>query len=158
MVPINDRAGMANHLKMDLMISLHAAVAPYCSDHKAAVYFHEDERLVYPTRISAPNQTGESEIHHSAWAKLQIRHRDRSRQLAALIKQFLLAGGVFDQTTVDGAPLAVLMGADLPAVLIEVGCMRRTGAISISKMDQQISTYAQSIANAVNLAVNELQP
>ena len=48
-----DRAAVANHLRADLMISLHAAVAPYCSDRTAAVYYHNDERLKIPFGTSS---------------------------------------------------------------------------------------------------------
>ena len=155
-VSIADRAGRANHLKADLMISLHAGVTPYCGEGKAAVYFHEDERIVFPTGISEYNQAGESEADQTAWVKLQARHQHQSQYLATLIKQSLLDEGVFDQIAVRGAPLAALMGADLPAVLIEVGCMHPSTAISASKMDQKIDKYAQSLANAVNLVVTRL--
>lgn len=155
-VSIADRAGKANHLKADLMISLHAGVAPYCGEGKAAVYFHEDERLVFPPGISEYIQTGESETDQPAWVKLQARHQHQSQYLATLIKQSLLEEGVFNQITVSGAPLAVLMGADLPAVLIEVGCMLPSTAISASRMNQKIERYAQSIANAVNRVANRL--
>ena len=157
-VSIDDRTGMANHLKADLMISIHAAVTPHCGDRKAAVYFHDDERLFFPPGITAHRQAGESGTDHPDWFKHQVRHQHQSQQLAVLIKQSLLDGGAFDHITVSGAPLAALMGADLPAVLIEVGCMHPSTAISASRIDEEIDKYAQSIANAVNLAITELNP
>ena len=157
-VPIADRAGKANHFKADLMISLHAGVAPYCGEDKAVVFFHEDQRLVFPTGISEQSEAGESEADQPAWVKLQARHHHQSQYLATLFKQSLLDEDAFDQITVRGAPLAVLMGADLPAVLIEVGCLHPSTTISASKMDQEINKYAQSIANAVNMVVPKLLP
>lgn len=157
-LPIADRAGKANHFKADLMISLHAGVAPYCGEGKAVVFFHEDQRLVLPTGISGHNEASESEANQQAWVKLQVRHQHQSQYLATLIRQSLLDEGTFDQITVRGAPLAVLMGTDLPAVLIEVGCLHPSTAISASKIDQRINKYAQSIANAVNIVVTKLLP
>ena len=157
-VPIADRAGKANHFKADLMISLHTGVAPYCGENEAVVFFHEDQRLVFPTGISGHNEPGESEADQPAWVKLQVRHQHQSQYLATLIRQSLLDEGAFNQITVRGAPLAVLMGTDLPAVLIEVGCLHPATAISASRMDERINRYAQSIANAINMVVTKLLP
>jgi N-acetylmuramoyl-L-alanine amidase len=151
-----DRAALANHLKADLMISLHAAVAPYCSDRQAAIYFHNDGRLVFPPGMPTQGKAAESETDRPDWIKLQTRHQHQSQHLASLIKQSLLERGAFDHITISGVPLVALMGADLPAVLIEVGCMHPFAAIPVPMAEQQISKYAQSIADAVDWAVSGL--
>lgn len=155
-VSLTDRAAMANHLKADLMISLHAAVAPYCSNRKAAIFFHNDGRLVFPAGMSTQSKVDESDTDLPDWVKLQVRHQHQSQHLASVIKQSLLEGRTFDQITISGVPLVALMGADLPAVLIEVGCIHPSAAISVSTVEQQISKYAQSIADAVDWAVSGL--
>jgi N-acetylmuramoyl-L-alanine amidase len=153
-----DRAGMANHLRADLMISLHAATFPYCSDRKAAVYYHDDKQLVFPPGMSTSDPTIDPGTHSLDWDKLQDQHQDQSRQLATLIRKSLLEGGAFDRVIISGAPLLVLMGADLPALMIEVGCMHLSKAGSMPKIEDQIDMYAQSIANAINLAVKSVAP
>lgn len=153
-----DRTGSANHLKADLMISLHAAVAPYCSDRKAAIYCHDDKQLVFPPGISTTDPNIDPETHTLDWNKLQDRHQDQSRHIASLIRKSLLEGGAFDHVTVSGAPISVLMGANLPALMIEVGCMHFSKAVSVSKIEDEIGTYAQSLAIAINLAANSIEP
>jgi N-acetylmuramoyl-L-alanine amidase len=123
-----DRAAVANHLQADLMISLHAAVAPYCSDRTAAIYYHNDERLTIPFSNSFKGIRPNRIADRPAWAKLQMQHQHQSQNLAATLKQSLGDSEAFDSVTVSGMPLAPLMGADLPAVLVEVGCIPGSGA------------------------------
>ena len=151
-----DRAGVANHLRADLMISLHAAVAPYCSDRTAAVYYHNDERLTIPFGNSLPSNSAESDADRPAWARLQMQHQHQSQSLAATLKRSLAGSEPFDSVTVSGAPLAPLMGADLPAVLVEVGCIHPAAATDPQTLRQQLDGYAASLAYAIETALIEL--
>lgn len=148
-----DRAAVANHLRADLMISLHAAVAPYCSDRTALVYYHNDERLKIPFGTSSQGMPAESITDRPAWNRLQIRHQHQSQKLAVTFKQSLGGSGTFDSVTVSGVPLAPLIGADLPAVLVEVGCMHPAAATSRQTLEQQLDGYARSLANAIETAL-----
>lgn len=145
-----DRAAVANHLQADLMISLHAAVAPYCGNRMAAVYYHNDERLAFPAEISIPVDPISD---RPAWARLQIRHQRQSQHLAATIKQALIDTGIMDDVTVSDAPLVALIGADLPAVLLEVGCFHPTATPDARALEQQLNDYAESIAKAIETAL-----
>jgi N-acetylmuramoyl-L-alanine amidase len=153
-----DRAAVANHLRADLMISLHAAVAPYCSDRSAAVYYYTDEHLVIPSEMAARGRLVEPDNDRSPWEMLQARHKHQSRKLAAVIQEALEKSGTFDHVTVSGAPLVTLMGADLPAVLVEVGCIQPAAASASQSLGQHLDAYAQAIANAIETAVPVLSP
>jgi len=148
-----DRAAVANHLKADLMISLHAAVAPYCSDRTATVYVHNDERLVMPS-----GKTKASDSDPRAWETLQIRHQQESQEVAEEIRMALEASGSFDHMAVYKAPLIALMGADLPAVLLEVGCIHPTIALTKDQYEQRLNAYAGPIAAAIETALDALAP
>ena len=73
-----DRAAVANHMKADLMVSLHAAVNPYCSERTAAVYTHSAERLAMPSATLLQGALDQSETSRTEWNRLQDRHRQRS--------------------------------------------------------------------------------
>ena len=62
----------------------------------------------------------------------------------------------FDSVTVSGVPLAPLMGADLPAVLVEVGCIHQAAATDPQTLKQQLDGYAASLAYAIETALIEL--
>ena len=151
-----DRAAVANHLRADLMISLHAAVAPYCSDRTAAVYYHNDERLKIPFGASSPGVPAESNADRPAWNRLQIRHQHQSQNLAIMLKQSLGDSEAFDSVTVSGVPLAPLMAADVPAVLVEVGCIHPASATDRQRLKQKSDGYAASIAKAIETALRGL--
>jgi N-acetylmuramoyl-L-alanine amidase len=147
-----DRAAVANHLRADLMISLHAAVAPYCGPRVAAVYYHNDERLKIPPEISIPS------AGRPAWVSLQIRHQHQSQTLASTLKTVLTGTDVFESVTVYSAPLAPLLGADLPAVLVEVGCFHPTATLDAQAIERQLTDYADAIAKAIVTALPGLVP
>ena len=153
-----DRAAVANHLRADLMISLHAAVVPYCSDRTAAVYYHNDERLKIPFGASSQGMPAESDADRPAWNQLQNQHQHHSQNLADTLKRSLGESDTFDSVTVSGAPLAPLMGADLPAVLVEVGCIHPAAATDPQTLEQQLDGYAASLANAIERALPGLVP
>jgi N-acetylmuramoyl-L-alanine amidase len=153
-----DRAAVANHLRADLMISLHAAVAPYCSNRTAAVYYHNDERLKIPFGASSQSTPSDSDTDRPEWNTLQIRHQHQSQNLAATLTRSLADSETFDSVTVSSVPLAPLMGADLPAVLVEVGCMRPVAATDPQAIRQQLDGYATSLANAIETALPGLVP
>ena len=148
-----DRAAVANHLRADLMISLHAAVAPYCSNRTAAVYYHNDERLWISARTSIQGTLAELDANRPAWARLQVQHQHQSQYLAATIKRSFGDSATFDSVTVSGVPLVTLMGADLPAVLVEVGCIHPAAAPNPQALKQQLNEYAESIAKAIETAL-----
>jgi N-acetylmuramoyl-L-alanine amidase len=148
-----DRAAVANHLKADLMVSLHAAAAPYCSDRAAAVYVHNDDRLVM-----ALGNTDRSEGDPPVWETLQIRHQQDSQKVAEEIRLALEASGAFDRVAIYKAPLIALMGADLPAVLLEVGCIHPTISLTKDQYEQQLNAYAGPIAAAIQTALDTLAP
>lgn len=148
-----DRAAVANHLRADLMISLHAAVAPYCGDRIAAIYYHNDERLKIPFGASSQDTPAGSDADRPAWNRLQIQHQHHSQNLAATLKRSLEESDTFDSVTVSGVPLAPLMGADLPAVLVEVGCILPAAATGAQKFKLLLNDYAASIAGAIETAL-----
>ena len=148
-----DRAAVANHLRADLMISLHTAVAPYCSDRTAAVYYHDDERLKIPFGTSSQNMPAESDAERPTWDRLQIRHQHQSQNLAAALKRSLGDSETFDSVTISGVPLAPLMAADLPAVLVEVGCMHPAATTNRQTLDRQLDGYATALATAIETAL-----
>ena len=153
-----DRAGLANHLRVDLLVSLHGATAPYCSHRSATVYYHEDEHLVMPPALADQRTTVESNGEPVPWERLHNRHQAKSRAIATTIQQTLAADDVFDTVAVRPAPLAALMGADLPAVLIEMGCFHPATALTREQFEQGVNDYAKPLAASISAAVNELAP
>lgn len=153
-----DRAAVANHMQADLMVSLHAAVTPYCSERTAAVYYHSAERLAMPTGTSLQGALDQSETSRTEWNRLQLRHRQQSQAVATTIKGSIEGSGSFDQVAAASAPLVTLMGVDRPAILLEVGCIHPSVSLNPQTAEQQIRNYAEPIATAIEAAIDELEP
>jgi N-acetylmuramoyl-L-alanine amidase len=149
-----DRAGLANHLKADLLISIHAAVPPLCNRKQAAIFIHDDGRLHYPAMTSV--QAGSLPANTSGpWHRLQMRHRQQSKRIAEAMRQSLANSSAFDSVLVADAPLVVLMGADMPALLVEVGCIQPSAAPDPQVRTQRLADYADAIAGAIDAAMGE---
>ena len=95
----------------------------------------------------------ELDADQPAWNRLQIQHQHQSQNLAATLKQSLGDSDTFDSVSVSGIPLVPLMGADLPAVLVEVGCMHPAAATDPQTLKQQLDWFAVSLANAIETAL-----
>ena len=74
------------------------------------------------------------------------------------MKQAFEDSGSFDKVTVASAPLVTLMGADLPAVLLEVGCIHPTVPLTQQQFERQVDNLAGPIADAIAVAIKELGP
>jgi len=152
-----DRAAVANHVKADLLVSIHAAVSPLCNQRQASLYVHHDERLAYGNEMTLQGVPTELESPETPWFRLQMRHRHQSRQIAVLIKQSLEQSPSFDEATLSDVPLVALMGADMPALLIEVGCIQPSAPSNPEAREKQITAYALAIARAIQTAMKEIQ-
>ena len=151
----DDRAGVANHMQADLMVSLHVGVPPYCGERSAAIHYHDDERLTMPAAGGIQDALDRPPSDQPAWNHLQMQHQARSRKSAQWIRQALEASDAFDIVTIFPGPLVALMGADMPAVLLEVGCILPKVPIDAKTLDGQLDGYAEAIAAAIDMSLEE---
>lgn len=153
-----DRAAVSNQMKADLMVSLHAAVNPYCNERTAAVYYHSAERLAMPSATLLQGTLDQSETNRTEWNRLQDRHQQQSQAVAAAVKRSCEDSRIFEEVMIGNAPLVTLMAVDRPAILLEVGCIHPSVPLRPQTAEQQTSEYAESIATAIETAIDELGP
>lgn len=118
-----ERTSVANRLKAVLFLSLHIGGAPGGSRAGFRVYYQDYSRqagLAARALIRETDPFGANE-----WILAQAAHLDRSRRLARELDQAMQEVLRIKSPGPLGAPLAVLTGADMPAVLMEVGCLDR---------------------------------
>lgn len=96
------RAGTANHERADLFVSLHTGAAFMHQAGGATIFSHRP-----------PQEPSEGIA--ALWERTQDRHTQASARLARTLQAHLSA-----QPALAAAPLIVLGGADMPAVLVEV--------------------------------------
>ncbi len=113
-----DRTALANGLSADVFISLHAGGATSAERTGHCVYIHSH-------KLQAGG--GESGLrgpeHPLEWEAAQSYHIDLSRRLAQELDRALSEVLRVKSQGVQRLPLAILSGANQPAVLLEVGML-----------------------------------
>ena len=123
------RAAIANNNAADLFISLHVnASARPAADGTAVYYLSIDEygaeareiadREIQPVPVVGG---GSREIDLIRWEMAQIRYVGQSGRLADMVEEELGRRVLLSPHPAQQAPLRVLVGANMPAVLVELG-------------------------------------
>jgi N-acetylmuramoyl-L-alanine amidase len=127
-VPIDERASLANNNKADLFISLHANASFVPSVSGAEVfYLAADEEMEVARRAAEAESVtlpviggGSRTIDVVRWDMAQARHLDTSAVLARLLEEALRVRVPLGPRPLQRAPLRVLVGANMPAALVEM--------------------------------------
>jgi N-acetylmuramoyl-L-alanine amidase len=128
-VSLDERAALANNNKADLFLSLHANASVRPESSGAEVFFLSLDEYGDTARQLAQSQPaalpvfggGTRSIEVIRWEMAQARHIDRSAQLAQLVEAELRARVPMSPRGLQQAPFRVLVGANMPAVLVEMG-------------------------------------
>jgi N-acetylmuramoyl-L-alanine amidase len=125
----DQRAAVANNNQADLFVSIHANAAVRPSAKGAEVYYLSVDRadLEARRRADAPATAlpqlggGMRSIELILWEAAQARHLEQSARLATIAESSLRARVEMSPRPLQQAPFRVLVGANMPAVLIEIG-------------------------------------
>lgn len=127
---LDERTAFANNQQADAFISIHANASLRPTMKGAEVYFLSLSRVQADPPPPTPDvgQTvlptlsgGMRAIDLVLWENAQERHLDRSSALATFVEQALRTRVEMSPRGVQQAPLRVLVGANMPAVLVETG-------------------------------------
>lgn len=149
-IDITERTAVANHLKSDLFISIHtggsnvrklSGISVFCFSEKW------DPVLKPETGPLKPAEGGGARI---SWNQIQNGHKAASGILASRIGARLADQFKFTEVRLQGAPILVLEGADMPAVLIEIGYL--TNPTDEKKlMDRNVlRNFAQAVSGGID--------
>src|SRR5439155_3944796 len=123
-LPIDRRTAFANNNKADLLISLHANASMRPAARGAQVLSlslddYKDRTRGLPVSLPVPVVSGGTRlIDAMPWDLAQIPHAAQSAALAGIIVRHLTEHNVMLYArSSDQAPLRVLVGANMPAVL-----------------------------------------
>jgi N-acetylmuramoyl-L-alanine amidase len=160
-VPLDDRTALANQFHADLFLSIHVNSAPRHDARGAETYFlaskaKDDEIRTLAAiennaagveRDKLPESSGNLEL--VLWDLAQETFLQESAELAGTIQKELNdALGVRDRG-VKQAPFRVLMGATMPAVLVEIGFISNP----VEEESLSHGEYRDKIADALLRAV-----
>jgi len=160
-VPDDRRAALANNNKADLFISLHANAAPRPETRGAQVFSldaaaYADVAGVAPRTDAPPLAVsvvggGTRLIDTVPWHLAQLPHASASAAFADVMAQRLTASGLaMHPRPVDVAALRVLVGANMPAILIELGMLSNSEDAGILTSPDRVAAIVDAIVSAVS--------
>lgn len=161
-IKLRDRTKIANHKKADLFVSIHANAAPnrkkYTSMHGIETFFLSPARSKRSKNVAAlENRSDIAEMDYfSKQTFLNFLNREKiisANKLAIDMQQAMLNSVRKKYKVSDGgvreAPFWVLVGAQMPAVLVEVGYITNpTEGRRIASTSYQ-NLLADGIANGI---------
>ncbi|MFZ5565183.1 MAG: N-acetylmuramoyl-L-alanine amidase family protein [Thermodesulfobacteriota bacterium] len=151
-VETTDRVALANARRAGLYISIHGG-AGFSSGPGGIMIFYGgglSEDALAGIHAEKPPEAGSQAAGSDAWEAVQERHADASRGLAALMREALIPLARNGEVTVRQAPLAPLAGADMPAVMVEVGPLTDPVAEDRLRDPAYLSTLAQVLCASVD--------
>ncbi len=128
-VDLDERAAIANNNKADIFISLHANASRHESASGAEVFYLSIDEYGEEARALAERESqvlpvlrgGMREIDLILWEMAQVRYLEQSARLAEFVEGELRRQVPMSPRAIQQAPLRVLVGANMPAVLVEMG-------------------------------------
>lgn len=135
------RTDVANHLDADVFISLHTGGSFQHAAHGMTLFYFRE------TRSNAVPGSTASEV---SWDRLQLSHVKESKLLAESLKKQFDEAAPGTRCRIDTAPLLVLRGADMPAVLIEVGTLTNPDDEKKLETDDDLDLLSRAIAEGVD--------
>jgi N-acetylmuramoyl-L-alanine amidase len=149
---IDERTALANNNKADLFISLHANASVTGTPAGAAVFTLALEGYAPEAQPSAAPAVslpvfggGARSIEIIPWDTAQLRWLADSERLAGLVHAELGSRVPMHPRALDKAPLRVLIGANMPAVLVETGFL--------TNPDQEKALASEALQNEITQAL-----
>jgi N-acetylmuramoyl-L-alanine amidase len=159
-LPLDQRTAIANNYKADVFISIHANASRAAGARGSEVYFlayqASDEaahRLAQTEGGIMPGDIvteGGSDLALILWDMAQANHLAESSSLAARIQEELADVTGSASRGVKQAPFRVLLGAAMPAVLVEVAFMSNAEEEKLLTSDAFQARVASAIAKGMS--------
>jgi N-acetylmuramoyl-L-alanine amidase len=160
-ISLDDRTSVANHEKADLFLSVHANSSRLPGAHGSETYYlslQASDKLAQEvasqenqTSPSSPGSSGTTnkDLDFILWDLAQSAHLKESSELAETIQNELNVVSGTQNRGIKQAPFRVLVGATMPAVLVEAAF------ISNPDEEKKLSSipFQENVADAVAKAV-----
>ncbi len=162
-ISLDDRTALANHEKADLFLSIHANSSRSTGARGSETYYlslEASDKLAQevanqenqsPPATPAPGAAPprDASLDFILWDLAQSAHLKESSELAEAIQEELNALSGTQNRGIKQAPFRVLVGATMPAVLIE------TAFISNAEEERKLGnpTFQQNVADGIAKAV-----
>lgn len=156
-VALDERAAYANNYKADLFVSIHANASRATGARGSEVFFlsyqatDEESRRVAAAEGEAAAVSGTSggELALILWDMAQAEHLGESSALASRLQEELAEVTGSQGRGVKQAPFRVLVGAAMPAVLVEVAFISNSEEEKLLMSDGYQAKIAAALARGI---------
>jgi N-acetylmuramoyl-L-alanine amidase len=158
LVSLDERAAVANNYKADLFVSIHANASRARGARGSEVYFlsyqasDDESRRIAQAEGAAepsPSVTPGSDLALILWDMAQAEHLEESSALASRVQEELAVVTGSEGRGVKQAPFRVLVGASMPAVLVEVAFISNPEEEKLLNSDAYQSKIAAAVARGI---------
>ena len=156
-VELDERASLANNNKADLFVSLHANASVRASATGAEVFYLSlDEYGDQALRV-AHGETeavpvfggGTRDVEVILWEMAQARYIEQSAALAQAVEAALRERVPMSPRAIQQAPFRVLVGANMPAVLVEMGFITNAEQEKLLGSDGFQTSVVQALVDSI---------
>ena len=157
LVDLVNRTSLANHLNADVFISIHTGASFAHSTAGITLFFYQNFSKPDPGQNQNPSFVDQKHNKPILWKNVQSRYLKKSQSLARAIDS-RLKNINSNQSRIEGCPLAVLQGAAMPAVLIEVGYLTNPAEEKKLRDDRFMMDLAEQISKGIEDFFSQEQP
>ena len=157
-LPLDERTATANNYKADLFVSIHANASRARGAKGSEVYFlsyqasdDESRRMAQAEGAAEPlaRAANSSELALILWDMAQAEHLSESSTLASRLQEELAVVTGSEGRGVKQAPFRVLVGAGMPAVLVEAAFISNPEEEKLLASDAYQSKIASALARGI---------
>jgi N-acetylmuramoyl-L-alanine amidase len=157
-VPLEERTAIANRLGADMFVSIHANASPRTGTSGIETYFlnfatnEQAEALAARENASSAKTMG---TLPSLLKAIALNNKlDESRELAAMVQSALVRAMSANRRSVKSlgvkqAPFVVLIGAQMPSILAEIGFITNRAEATALKLPAGREAVAQGLFDAI---------
>ncbi len=145
---ITERTSAANHSKADLFISIHTGGSMLHTVNGRSIFYYEKPKHLADDAKKDTYSSLQNSIA-TPWHTLQNRYQPSSRKLAEIMKKHL-EENTKTPIKIQGAPVLILEGADMPAILLEAGYLTNSTQERELNNKQTLYNLAKKISSGIN--------
>ncbi len=157
-IGLDERAALANNNKADLFVSLHANASVRQATSGAEVFYLSLDEYGDAAQRAAKGDNeslpvfggGSRDIELILWEMAQARYIRESAALAQAVESSLREQVPMSPRALQQAPVRVLVGANMPAVLVEMGFITNGGQEKQLTSDEFQNRIVQALVGAIS--------
>ena len=149
-IDVFERSAIANHLKADLFVSIHTGAGFRSNPKGVSLFYYDNPANNVTASDSQASNPAESPSTIQSWEQNRPELVEKSRYLSELIQKRLAQTDQELKLSTSGAPLIVMSGTDMPAILIEIGTITNPLDAKALNDKAHVSNMAQAVCEAID--------